>query len=389
MLCVSGRLESPYLQQSQSDSHSSLYREELPFRSQPALFAWDNYVADTKHTKRFFIERDERINSMLAAAQRQVEILEGHAASLRAKAIKAAGRPQSSTARMLEFEDDEDLAGKGKTKEEILLEDICHLNAVRSSQLSPFMGEAGAKLLTRHDVVITTKFPEGKELERAREVFHRYCTSAQKMAKTGSCTKKAPSTARAKDLEIKRLNKMEKRFEMWMKAPLLTDRARKEFDRSCKELKTRGCVAFDYKKLREEKKMQERQIRTLDPYDKLEEKVMFNALFGSDIKQKLQKYSQEQYIASQFPGSESRDEYRTADDAGLGKKRSKLKLLNDVNKIKVRYCNSKEIFAQQKAVKEKKAIEHFANKIKRGNEYMKNSFNAILARTQKALYNDN
>ena len=378
-------------QDTQREIETTEYQEKLPFKSQPALTAWSDYVTGTNHSKEFFIERDEKLNNMFASVQRRVEVLEGRAASLRAMSIKAAmSGVRSQSPKESEYIKNDFTTPNGKTQEEVLLEDIHQSNTIKSSQLSPFMGDFGAKFFTRHNVVITTKFPHDQGILKAKKLFHQYCTSAEKASAASSHPKKIQTSARQRELKIMKLNKLEKRFETWMKCPLLTDRARQEFDKSCKELKAKGCIAFDYKKIQDKNKMMEEEISTLNPYENLEEKTMFNELFGSDIKKRLETFSKECRAVSQLCNRSEEDSCKNKDNfrKGVNIKRSKLKLLDDINKIKIRQHDPKEAAVQKKTIQEKKEIDCFAEKIKKGNEDMKNLLNAILIRRQKAQYNE-
>ena len=85
----------------ESESELSV-QEELPFKNQFALIAWDDYATSTKHNKRFFLEMDKKISNMLGLTKRRVEILEGYNASLRANTAKVV-KNKPSTVRTLEF----------------------------------------------------------------------------------------------------------------------------------------------------------------------------------------------------------------------------------------------------------------------------------------------
>jgi len=262
---------------------------------------------------------------------------------------------------------------------------------LESSQLSPFLQDTGAKLFTKQKVVKTVKFPKEQNINKAIKLLHHNNLEAQKISKTSSNYTKLPNKDQAKDLEMIRLNKLEKRFEYWMRSPLLTDKAKQEFDKSCKELKMKGCVAFSYRKLEKEKKIREQYINTLDPYEKLKEKFMINTLFGEEIKKKLQQFAEEQHVANKFSTRNPckiKKYLRTTSDIIPDVKRNKSKLQHDINKIKARYCDAKEVAAKEKAIKETKAIERFANRIKRENEFKLNELNAVFARSNKKFYNN-
>ena len=175
--------------------------------------------------------------------------------ALSSKATLLRPMSQTTTLRTPEIfqeQRDDDLAiSEGKTTEEILLEDHTYSTIVQSSQLSPFMTKFAAKLFTPHNVAITTKLPEKRFIKGSKKLFQEYNLLAKKTLMTNSNHGRAQTTTKAMDHELLRLNRMEKRFERWMKQPIMTERARNEFDMGCKELKAKGIVAFDYKKMQD------------------------------------------------------------------------------------------------------------------------------------------
>ena len=282
--------------------------DKLPLRSNSAITTWKDYRNETKHSIQFFEDQKEKINSILNLTQKRVDLLESKISSIKALSKRSSMNiltPISTyTVSDLRAPEEDNPNSKidnyieGKTTEEILMENLPHNDVVWSSQLSPFMTTFSKKFFDKHNVTITSHLPDKRYVKGVKGLFQRSASLAQRETTHKGLNNNIKRNTREIEHKSLQQNKMEKRFDNWIKFPMENPKTIKEFEVTSKELRYKGESILKYDKINENNKMQEKTIWALNPHEKLKEKNMVNAFFGSEITKNLHMLTQKEIFAA-------------------------------------------------------------------------------------------
>ena len=102
------------------------------------------------------------------------------------------------------------------------------------------------------------------------------------------------------NMQAARLKKQDKRFETWIRFPIMTENTQTKFDNACKELRSKQDFRVIMDSIRRKNETQDYAIDSMDPHKKLKEKNVFNEMFGTDISKTLQTMTQRQLLISRI-----------------------------------------------------------------------------------------
>ena len=252
------------------------------------------------------------------------------------------------------------------------------------------------KLFSGHDVTITARLPDKRYMKGAKRLFQESAYLAHKAAESTDIKKALKLNSKALELRGQQQTNIDKRFERWIKQPIIGERTKTAFDDSCRALHSRGEAMLNYNKLNEKNKEKDKLVNIIDPNKMLMEKTTFNSIFANDISKSLKNLMNKQILATNMMRNNSEyfntqtahrlDSLTNKDFDEINGKTGKLRLMNTIKKIKAKYCDFKEQAQKKKIEQEKKDIEHFIGKIEIENSRQKKFLSNVSARTIRTTY---